>query len=290
MMTMCRQEATPTLGGGLSLPRPALLPALHPPKFARLRENVVAETVAERLATLIAEGINQYEVARAQIWPGISRESMLNLRFEGSLFGFVTEEVSRRYRRVTRGLAHVEQLAYTTDQTRYSEYREIAAGIHQRIYSAQVAIAVNYLAEVLELMPDYAEASGQGKRRDPVTVYGHVGTLYSEVSNSNVSVADTVNSIGTTIGVIDDRGDSSVAAAIRALAEAIQHDPELTEDLRAQLLDNVADVADAAVEPAEPRKRSRARAAMTAITTAASASSHLAQAVGSWHDVLGKLF
>lgn len=49
--------------------------------------------------------------------------------------------------------------------------REIVVGIYPRIYAGYVAIAVNYLAEVLELMPDYAEASGQGKRRDPVTVY-----------------------------------------------------------------------------------------------------------------------
>lgn len=284
------------LGDSLSLPRPALLPALHPPEFARLHEHVVAKTVAEQLATLIAEGIKQYEVTRAGGWIGSSGNSALSSRFKHSLDAFLTTGVFQRYDMATRGFESLEALALKSQidwrnrRTVGDVYREIAVGIHPRIHSVYVAIAVNYLAEVLELMPAYAEASGQGKRRDPVTVYGNVGAINSEVNNSNVSVADTVNNIGTTIKVIADRGHSNVAAAIRALAEAIQHDPDLAEDLRGQLLDNVADVADAVAAPDEPRKRSRARAAVTAITNAASASSQLAQAVSNWHDVLGKLF
>jgi len=187
----------------------------------------------------------------------------------------------------------VERLTQANHLSReYQAYREIAAEIHPRIYAAYVAIAVNYLAEVLELMPEYAEASGQGKRRDPVTVYGNVGAINSQVSNSNVSVADTVISIGTTIKVLSDSGNTSAAAAISALTEAIQHDPELADDLRNQLLDNVADIADAAAAPtpAEHRKLSRAKAAMSAITAAANTSSQLAHAVSTWHDVLGTLF
>ncbi|PPS74382.1 hypothetical protein BV882_12080 [Streptomyces sp. 46] len=169
-------------------------------------------------------------------------------------------------------------------------YREIAVGIHPRIYAAYIAIAVNYLAEVLELMPKYAEDSGQGKRRDPITINARNIGAIGEVNNSHVSVADTVNSIGATVQAVADRGQTDTADAIRALAEAIERDPGLAEDLRAQLLDNVADVADAAAAPDGPRALSRGRAAMAAITSAAGASSQLAQAVSTWQGVLGQLF
>ncbi|MER5688411.1 hypothetical protein [Streptomyces sp. NPDC002205] len=146
-----------------------------------------------------------------------------------------------------------------TDELMLPAYREIAAGIHPRIHAAYIAIAVNYFAEVLELMPNYADASGQGKRLDPVTVYGNVGLINSEVSNSHISLADTVT---------NRRDTGGAAAAIRALTEAIQQDRELAEELRAQLLDLIADVADAAAAPGEPRRLNRARAAMAAITSA----------------------
>lgn len=262
------------LADNLSVRPPALLPSVHPPKFARLHEHVVAETVAKRIAMVIDEGLNQYYPARP--WPGYQE------RCERCLDPFMTTEVSEGFARATRGFDHAERLC-AIGLPGYIEE------IHHRIHCAYVVIAVNYLDEVLKLMPDYAEASGQGKPRYPITVYGNVGAINSEVNNSNVSVADAVNSIGTTIEAIADRGQTSAAAAIRALSEAVQQAPELAEDQRAQLLDNVADIADAAAEPAEPRQRSRAKAAMTAITTAANASSQLAQAVSNWHDVFGKL-
>ncbi|MFF7889932.1 hypothetical protein ACH40F_55880 [Streptomyces sp. NPDC020794] len=278
-----------------SIQRPALLPAHHPPGCARLRDDVVAETVAEQLAMLIEAGVKQYDAAQEGGWPGSSREAALSWRFEDSLRPFLTTEVQQRYWQATWGFKHAEELVdakrgvHRGRSPIYEEYREIAAGIHPRIHSAYVAIAVNYLAEVLELMPKYAEDSGQGKRRDPVTVYGNVGAI-GDVHNSNVSVADTVLSIGTSINTVADRGDTDTAAAIRALAKAVQQDPGLAETLRAQLLDNLADVADAAVAPDEPRRLSRARAAMASITAAAGTSTQLAEAVGNWQHVLGQLF
>lgn len=117
----------------------------------------------------------------------------------------------------------------------------------------------------------------------------NIGAI-GKVNNSNVSVADTVTSIGASIKTVADRGHTYIAAAIRTLADAVQQDPELAEDLRAQLLAHVADVADAVAAPDEPRSLSRARLAMREIATAADTSSQLAQAVSSWQDVLGQLF
>ncbi len=285
------------LAGSLpsSVPRSPLLPVRRPPKFARLHENTVAESVAEELATLIDEGTRQYEAALRGGWTGSSRKSALSWRFEDVLAAFLTDEVRRRYQEATDGFEHVEVMAggrpaNLTDHLTYAAYRETAAGIHPRIHSSYVAIATNYLMEVLELMPDYAEASGQGKRRDPVTVYGNVGAINSQVHGSHVSVGDTVASIGATISAVADRGEIDVAAGLRALAEAIQLAPELAEEERVELLDHVADVADAAAAPDEPRRVNRARAAMAMITTAAGASAQIAEAVDSWRHIGGQLF
>ena len=265
-----------------SAPRPAL-PAQHPPGFARLHEHVAAETVTEELAMLIDEGARQYEEALSCEWPSASPERRWSERFRDSLDMFVTTDVRGRYETATRGFHHVEGLSGAG-----AVYRDIAYDIHPRIYSSYLTLAINYITEVLELMPSYAEASGQGKRRYPVTVYGNVGAINSEVSNSNLSVAATLTSIGATVEVVAGHGETDVAAAISALAEAIRQSPELAEEQRFQLLDNLADVADAAAAPSEPRSLSRAKAAMAMITTAASASIQLAQAVSDWHSVLGK--
>jgi hypothetical protein len=324
-------ELRPILGGlhrGLltledrlprSVPRPPLLPAQHPPPFARLRKDAVAETVAEQLAAAIDEGAKQYEAAQKGGWPGTAFGTMhgplppdaaLTQYFEEQFDPFHTKDVVERYRIAVgelpdreqiflplQGFEHVEMLGSGHSSTGQwidskvsTRYREIAGGIHPRIYSAYVAIALNYLAEVLELMPKYAEDSGQGMRRDPITIHARNIGWIGDGNNSHITVADTITSIDESIQAVANTGRTDAAAAIRALAEAIQHDPELAENLRDQLLDNVADVADAAAAPAEPRRLNRARAAMAAITAAAGTSSQLAQAVSTWHGVLGKLF
>ncbi|MFE2964098.1 hypothetical protein ACFXKC_10570 [Streptomyces sp. NPDC059340] len=153
-----------------SVPRPALLPAQHPPKFALLAEEVVAETVAEQLAELIDKGVRLHEAVRQNTLPALSWESRLNSEFEGALHPFRTTEIRQRYQKATMGFAGVEALTRRQPIRSSSRqaYREIGARVHPQVYSAYTAIAVNYLAEVLELMPDYTEASGQGKRREPV--------------------------------------------------------------------------------------------------------------------------
>ncbi|MGW1760838.1 hypothetical protein [Streptomyces mirabilis] len=162
-------------------PRPALPPAEHPPAYARLQEHVVAQSVTERLTVLVDSGVKGYEAARVGTMPGsvgeFPNDSLLprwelqgglSHLFADSLRVFLTREVEGRYRSATMGFESVERLVWQPSDT---EVGEIAVGIVPRIYPTYLAIAVNYLAEVLELMPKYAEDSGQGARRDPVTVY-----------------------------------------------------------------------------------------------------------------------
>ncbi|GGM97456.1 hypothetical protein [Streptomyces fuscichromogenes] len=62
------------------------------------------------------------------------------------------------------------------------------------------------------------------------------------MTNSHLAVGERVTRIGATVQAVADRGHTDVAAAIRALTEAVQHTPEFTEDQRDELLDHVADV------------------------------------------------
>ncbi|MGW5128981.1 hypothetical protein ACWEQ7_34065 [Streptomyces sp. NPDC004069] len=288
-------------------------PVPHPPKYARLSEDAFVEEVTEqfgeRLAACIDEGLDLYAAVRRGDWSGLrwgsgpnggSQDPVIQGRFAavlGDVFRLQGNvPLQAHYAAAIEGVAKQSGVLQFTPghglwaPQAFPEEREIADRLLRRVYSAYVAIAVNYLAEVQELVPRYLELSGQGKERDPVTVYGNVGAINSQVHNSQLSVADTITSIGATIQTVTDSGETVVADALRSLTEAIQQAPELAEEQRAELLDNVADVADAAAAPDEPRRLARARAAMAMITTAAGASTQLAQAIDTWHQVAGQLF
>ncbi|WP_220213686.1 hypothetical protein [Streptomyces shenzhenensis] len=291
----------------------AVRPVPHPPKYARLSEGAFVEEVTEqfgeRLAACIDEGLGLYAAVRRGDWSGPRWESGPNGGSQDPViqgrFAAVLGDVFRLQGNVPLRAHYVVAIGGVAEQCgvlqftpghglwapqAFPEEREIADRLLRRVYSAYVAIAVNYLAEVQELGPRYLELSGQGKERDPVIVYGNVGAINSQVHNSHLTVADTITSIGATIQTVTGRGEADVADALRSLTEAIQQAPELAEDQRAELLDNVADVADAAAAPDEPRRLARAKAAMAMITTAAGASTQLAQAIDTWHQVAGQLF
>lgn len=268
-----------TIADGLAaLPPPALLPTVHPPGFARLKDHVVAEAVTEQLVTFIDRAAELREAALAgAAWPG-PFDSHWSL--DGHLLdGFLTTEVRHRFEKATTGFNSVARWSAT----------DIAPDSHSRIYLAYVVIALNYLTEVRERMEKYTRDSGQ-EHRDTITVHGPVTAINSQITNSYLAAANTLNSINATVAAVADRGDARVADAINALTEAVQQDPGLAEDKRMELLHHVADIAEAAAEPGEDRQRSRAKAALEAITVAAKGAAQLAQTVNTWHDVLGKLF
>ena len=266
------------------------------------------EEVTENLASCINDALRLYEAVQRSDWPGLRQESWLNHhlrlyidpvlheRFPDVLADFTPTTVAGEYYKAVERLYHLPELTFQRrpnsvwDPRTFPEVRELSHRLLRQVYSAYVAIAVNYLTEVQELVPRYLELSEQGKRRDSVTVHGNVGAINSQVHNSQLSVASTLTSIGATIQTVTDRGETDVADALRSLTEAIQQAPELAEHQRTELLDNVADVADAAAAPDEPRRLARARAAMAMITTAAGASTQLAQAIDTWHQVAGQLF
>ncbi|MDX3771672.1 MULTISPECIES: hypothetical protein [unclassified Streptomyces] len=208
-------------------PRPALPPAEHPPAYARLKEHVVAQTVAERLAVLVDEGVKHYEAARVGNGSGSVDEFPIDSQlprwelqgglsrlFADSLRAFLTTEVEGRYRSATGGFEHVERL-FWQPVSADAEYGEIAVGILPRIYPAYLAIAVNYLAEVLELMPKYAEDSGQGKRRDPVVYNTYLPNA------QGVIVGEQQNFTQNNTGGIDPRAFVQLAGYVGQVSSAL---------------------------------------------------------------------
>lgn len=256
---ICREARV--VGPVLHVPDPT-----HPPRHGKLADGVLARNVAEDLSAVIAQGraLDRDLAAGTRSLPAL--KAWADSLFDGDALRGFDVNCGAMLQNLSRGVMTCGDPAVPDSAV---------------LARAHLAFALEFLEELMDRLPDYAEASGQGKPRDPVTVIAN---------NSNVSVADTVNNIGTVIQAVADRGDAGVADALRALTAAIERDQELTQNLRAQLLDNVADVADAVAAPNEPRRRSRARAAMTAIATAAGASSELAQAVSTWQSVLGRLF
>ncbi|MFF2515933.1 hypothetical protein [Streptomyces sp. NPDC058086] len=143
---------------------PPALPRHKPPVFARLRDDVVAASVADQLAALISEGSLRYEqVVDGRFSPSPSFEPGWDYQCHRVLGAFLTTEVPQRFAEATDGLQGMEVIGHY-DSGQFSS-------LFQRIHAAFIAIALDYLTEVLELMPKYAEDSGQGKRRDPLTVY-----------------------------------------------------------------------------------------------------------------------
>lgn len=290
LMLLAEQAAT-------SMQPPPVLPVHHPPSFARLRVDVVAQSVAEQIAAAIELGVDEYHQSQAGLWPDYgSRHSWLPLKdrslfrvLDSPLNAFVTTEVGQRYHAATWGFHFVEDLAGAfIDGSELSAdpmYRKIADTAHPQIRACYIAIAVNYLAEVYRLMPKYAQDSGQGTPRDQVTVFGNVGAINSTVSQSTVTAAGSAEGGNLTLNA----RDAELADAVRALRAAIQREPTFSEDKRAQLLDNVADITDAA-DTHEPRKINRAKAAIDAITAAAGTSVHLLQAVDACRELIDKLF
>ncbi|MFC9295034.1 hypothetical protein ACFTWH_17130 [Streptomyces sp. NPDC057011] len=92
------------------------------------------------------------------------------------------------------------------------------------VTQAYTAIAVNYLVEVLELMPEYAEASGQGKRRAPVVYNTYLPNAHG------VIVGEQQNFIQNNTTGIDPRAFLQLAGYVGQVSSALgMDDPDRVE-------------------------------------------------------------
>ena len=220
-------------------PRP--LPALQPPPYARFKKDVVAGEVDHEIA--------------GHIEIGVQGQGRMSIGECGLLLtkSFVQRDVYWNFWEVVGG--------------RTDPRSNPAFDAHARLSIAIEALTVDYLSQVLALLPSYAEASGQTLRRVPTTI-------------PNVDAA---------VAAVARRGLLTAADTIRSLATAVRQAPELDEAARAPLLDHVTEIAEAVTSPTDHRKASRARAAMLAIANDAASAAQVAEAIQHCESVLGEL-
>ncbi|MEV0190684.1 hypothetical protein AB0I39_19355 [Kitasatospora purpeofusca] len=263
------------LYAGLSIERPvvAVPGELVPPRHGRLRDGIVGRALRDEIAEQLAAGhalrgaaaADEHVVPAIRAWASATAETLDH--------GLTNPDVGGGLRHLTAGLVRCEKRSVSRPAA---------------VAGAYLTLGLEYLEKVEKQMPDHIEASGQGPRPAPVTVHGNVGAINSEVHHSNLVVAETVRGIDVTIQALQRAGRHDTAAALDELTRAVQQDPALADHRRPELLDHLADIAEAAAEPDRPRALSRARGAMAAITGAAATSTQLAQALGTWHDTLGR--
>ncbi|MEU5612651.1 hypothetical protein AB0H03_28650 [Streptomyces sparsogenes] len=145
---------------------------------------------------------------------------------------------------------------------------------------AYLSLGLSYLEEVLERMPDYAEASGQAAPEPRVSF---------EISGGNfhgVQFAAQIANIESTIAGVAHQSGTDTAEALKALQQAVLSQPGLEDSEREGLLDNVEYLATAANTPPEHRKRGLISAALLALTTAAATGGQLQGVMDTWGGVL----
>jgi hypothetical protein len=144
-----------TVQDGLAtMPAPAALPDRKPPTDAKLREHVAKDAITEDLITFVTRADGLRRAAAAGPRP---TEFDREWRLDGRLLDeFLTVAVRDRFHQATAGFPQVAGWGA----------EDITRGSQSILYLAYVTIALDYLSEVLKLMPDYADASGQGTTRD----------------------------------------------------------------------------------------------------------------------------
>lgn len=253
--TACRLRALP-----LSEPPPRLSPT----GAARLREDTVAEAVEDRIFEYVEKHARRLLAAPLDGFSMTAADWDAGARL---LKAFLTAEIPQRFARTTEGFQVVSQWDDTS----------AAPGVRSRMHRIFVTFALNYMVEVLKSMPEYVDP-GENPQKNGIIIQGGV-----------VQIANTLNVIGSNVAAVMQRGDTQSAEAVNALSAAVQADPDLDPQSRAEQLENVADVAAAVADPDTDGSRRRGRNALAAITAAAGASSQITQAIEQWQHVFTSL-
>ncbi|WP_370072874.1 hypothetical protein [Streptacidiphilus sp. MAP5-3] len=242
----------------------------HPPKDARFEEHVAPSAVDERLMAFTlekAERLTRLCDPSARVRPSDWTMGA------GVLDGFLTDEVGDRFSRVIEGSAEI---------SRWPD-GAVSHEVRRRLCLSYMALVLNYLTEVSQNMPEYTDRSGMGDKPKVVNNF-HAA--------ASVMIAEKIQNINSTISAVSLRGDDALATKIQALSRAIQEEPALSDEQRADLLDDVDEMADAAKDPESPRSAKRGRRALEAVRTAGAligATSPVAVALADWEHVFANI-
>ena len=240
---------------------------IHPPRYGRLKEGVLARIVSADLAVQII-ACRDLEASLA------SAKETTWLLLAGWLGGVkdildgLTDDIGLKYIQLISGV-----VACTNPVI---DDRDALA-------RAYVALALAYCKELQDRMPDYAEASGQRPPESQVSMNISGGAFYGG------QFAGQITNIDSTIAGVSQSGDSQVASALQALEQAVLAQRELDAEQRKDLLDNIEYLAHAAQSPPEKRNRGIIKSALSALTAAAATSTELSKAVDAWGSILHRL-
>ena len=237
----------------------------HPPRHALLEKGVLARLIVEDLGA-------QIEVGRAL------EASLAVGRREGLTTSAWSESVAEIMKGLTRDVAG--GLMSLTFGSRACESRVVDACVLDRAY---LSLGITYLEEVQERMSDYAEASGQAESKPGVSMNFSGGTFYGG------QFAAQIANIDSTIAGVVRHGSPDMAAALKALEQAVLSQEDLDEVQRRDLLNNVGYLAEAAQAPPEKRNRGIVKSVLAALKVAAISGGELNQAMNNWGPILHKL-
>ncbi|MFD7779019.1 hypothetical protein [Streptomyces sp. NPDC059753] len=230
---------------------------IHPPRHSRVNDGMLARLIAQDIAEQITAG----EALESSMSGGRAGSNTWWRDSWKALSG-LDNEVANGFRDVTRGFSMSDSPLIADPDA---------------ISRAYVSLGVGYLREVLERMPDYAEASGQ-EPRISMTISGN--TIYGG------QFAAQIANINSTIAGVAQQGSHEVADALKALEQAVLSQEGLDEEQRRDLLDNVGYLAEAAQAPLEERNRGLLRSVLSSLSIAAASGSDLRHALDNWAAVL----
>jgi len=239
---------------------------VHAPRFARLNEGILARLITEDLETQIKTGreLENSPDSMGSLPPSV-RQWVVDV---GNVLRGLSPEVLQGFSQLISGSA-----ACTCPG--------IASPF--RLAQAYLVLGLDYLEEVRERMPDYAEASGQRAPEPNISMTIKGGTF------QGVQFGTKIENINSTIAGVVNQSGSDTAAALEALKQAILSHNGLGREETQELIDNVEYLAEAAEKPPEKRNRGIIKLALAALTGAATAGTELGKVMSSWGDVLHKI-
>lgn len=242
-----------------------LIPEIIHPRHGRLLDGKVARVLVEDLTNILHAGLAlEAELESGTAHP-VDAVVWCNTAMDTVLAGLTGG--------IDSGFWHVIGGAYKCD---------IPAIAHPTLLSqAHLTLGLYFIEEVLDRMPEYAEASGQATPKQHINITGNTiygGQFAAQLTNINSSIAGIAQS-----------GSQEMVDALKALEQAVLSQAGLDDKHRQELLDNVADLADAANTAPENRRRGRIKSALAALTASAAAAGEVGQAVGAWEPVLNQL-
>ncbi|MGW3959383.1 hypothetical protein ACWED2_06140 [Amycolatopsis sp. NPDC005003] len=235
---------------------------VHAPRFARLKEGILARLITEDLETQIKAG---RQLERSPESTGSSSPPVLQWVVDAAnVLRGLSPEVLQGFGRLVSGSTACTCPGVASPFTLAESY---------------LVLGLDYLEEVRERMPDYAEASGQRAPEPRISMTIKGGTINGmQIATVNSTLASVVNQSG-----------SDTATALEALKQAVLSHDGLDSEATQELIDNVEYLAEAAEKPPEKRNRGIIKLALAALTGAATAGTELGKVMNSWGDVLHKI-